>query len=158
MRKTISYLAVITLLFAFLATPTSAIQYETTYLSPTVTYFEDGSYVVTVISEEMAENSASLLSVSKTKMATKDAHYYDSEHVLQFTVSVNATFSYDGRTSKAVRAAYKYHISSPNWQFISGDKQCEGATATATCSFRYMNRHYNTMSASISCAPDGTLS
>ena len=158
MKRICSFIGVCVIVLCNYILPVNAATNESLATQKSVTYFEDGSYVVTFIVDEDLNDSIGCFSTMQTRTSTKYTHYYNAQDVLQFSVAINATFTYNGKTAQATRATYGYKISSPNWQFISGDKKCEGATATATCSFRYMNRYYKTLSSSLTCAPDGTLS
>lgn len=128
-------------------------------VSQSTTYFEDGSYVITVITEDIAGNCFAVSSAaSQTKTGSKQAHYYNASNVLQFSILVNGTFTYDGTNANAIKSQYGYRISASNWKFVSGKSSYAQATATATCTFKYINRYDKTLSTSLTCAPDGTLS
>lgn len=88
-------------------------------VSRSTTYFEDGSYVVTVIAEESSNHSMAVSSVSQTKTAFKQAHFYNANNILQFSILVNGIFTYNGTTAKAINAQYGYNIREHNWAFVA---------------------------------------
>lgn len=123
-----------------------------------ITYFEDGSYCVSTITEELNPLQPSYLTASfKTKTGTKTSKYYNSDNVLCFTVKVTGTFTYNGSTAKATAASYSYSIGNTAWHFSSGKATYSGATATATCVFRHTILK-RTLTSSLTCSPTGVLS
>ena len=55
-------------------------------------YYDDGSYTVVTITETPVINGAR--AASKTKSGTKTSKYYDSADKLQWTATVDGTFTY----------------------------------------------------------------
>ena len=123
-----------------------------------ITYFEDGSYCISTITQAPNPMQPNYLAASaKTKTGTKTSKYYNSDNVLCFTVKVTGTFTYNGSTAKATAASYSYSIGNTAWHFSSGKATYSGATATATCVFRHtiLTR---TLTSSLTCSPTGVLS
>lgn len=116
--------------------------------------YEDGSYSIISIEEIVTSQTGS----RATKTGTKSRQYYNANGVLQLTVYVKGTFSYNGTTATATDAMYSYSIANTSWTFISGSASCSGATATATCTFRNTPTNYKTLSVSLTCSPTGVLS
>lgn len=120
------------------------------------TNYADGSYSVKMIIVESLVKEKDGTRYSTTGTAYE--HYYNANNVLQFTVSVKGTFTYDCNNAWATSSQYGYHISNTSWSFVSGSASCSGATATATCTFHNTNGSNKTLSVSLTCSPLGVLS
>ena len=125
---------------------------------PTVirTDFPDGSYSIRTVVVVKIYPSSDGTRYSITGTAYQN--YYNSNNVLQFTVSVKGTFTYNLENAYATSAQYKYSISNSAWSFVSGSASCSGATATASCTFHLANGPNKTLSVSLTCSPLGVLS
>ena len=118
--------------------------------------YPDGSYCIQTIVVE--RSNSPFFTAASTKAGTKSSRYYSASNVLQFTVTVRGTFSYNGTSATATSAQYGYSISDNAWSFVSGSASCSGATATATCKFRSSPTASKTLSVSLTCSPTGVLS
>ncbi len=155
MKKLISLCLCTTLLLCLLPCVAFA-EEDPTGQSTVVAVFEDGSYcVTTIIQEEVASSSRASTQI---KTGTKAKNYYNASGVLQFTLIVRGTFSYDGSTATATKAQYGYSISQTAWTFVSARTTRNGATATAIGTFRQSGTYDRTLSVSLTCSPDGVLS
>lgn len=123
-----------------------------------ITYFEDGSYCISTIQEYETFNSENTRTTSQTKNASKQRDYYSAKDELLFSVKVYGSFTYNGTTATAIDAKYTQTVHSNSWRFVAGNANCKGATATANCTFRCKNSYNKTLSASLTCSPDGKLS
>lgn len=123
-----------------------------------ITYFEDGSYCISTIKEFSTFSSENTRATNQTKNASKQRDYYSAKDELLFSVKVYGSFTYNGTTATAIDAKYTQTVYSNSWRFVAGYANCNGATATATCTFRCSNSYNKTLSASLTCSPDGKLS
>ena len=159
MKKLIIYIACVLLIMSIF--PASAFADNTAPVTTSdITVFEDGSYCVTTISEKREPTYGLLkaLATRSTKTASKTTAYHNSNGQKLYSVTVTGTFSYNGSTSTATSAEYSYSISYSTWNFVSGSAGRSGNTATATCKFKYGISYSRTLSVSLSCSPNGTLS
>lgn len=118
----------------------------------TIIYFEDGSYVITTVTEDAGSARA-----SGTKSGKKERSYYNSADELVFVFRVHGSFTYTGTSVKATDADYSYTIYSSDWSFKSGSASYSGATATARGSFAH-GLVPNTATVALTCSANGTLS
>ena len=159
MKKLIIYIACVLLIMSIF--PASAFASNAEVLTTSdITVFDDGSYCVTTISEKREPTYGLLkaLATRSNKTASKTTASYNSNGQKLYSVTVTGTFSYDGSTSKATSAEYSYSIMNSTWKFVSGSAGCSGNTATATCKFKCGIAYSRTLSVSLSCSPNGTLS
>lgn len=142
-----------TIIFAMLSLSVSADE----SITGQVTYYADGSYMVTTI-EEVETVSLQAVTTKTTKSGIATQYYYNSSDELMWSFSVEATFEYDGTTATATEADYSYDISSSAWSFKSASASCSGDTATATGKFVHLGLFTNTATVSLTCSPKGVLS
>lgn len=120
-----------------------------------VVYLPDGSYVITTISDE--NGHASTFSTTKTKNGSKTSTVYSATGSAQYSLTVHGTFSYNGSSASARSSSYSYTDESPLWDFLNASSYCSGATATASGTFK-SSIQSKTLSVSLTCSADGTLS
>ena len=118
-----------------------------------VEYFEDGSYLVFDILEEEAYTSATFLQkllnllkkifaflrpepAQQTVSKTKYAEYNDANGKRLWSISLDADFTYNGKTSACTNARVTYKIYDSDWKNISSSCSKSAATATGTFSMR----------------------
>ena len=119
------------------------------------TYLPDGSYYVTTI----REFDAVYMSAPQQKSGSKTVEGYDGNDNLLYSLTVKGTFTYDGKTSKAVSASYEYTLDASFWSFSDGSAYCSGNTATASGTFkRFWLFQPTEITVSLACSPNGTLS
>ena len=96
------------------------------------------------------------------KTATKTTYYRDADHNVLWSVSITATFYYDGES--AVCTSYSHQADAPGstWSIKSVSSSSSGnsatATATATQTLLFGVTKDYTQSVTIYCSPDGTIS
>ena len=83
---------------------------------------------------------------------------YNANNVLQLTLRIRGTFTYDGTTATATSAQYSYTISQESWKFVSANASRNGATATVVGTFRNSGSYNRTFTVSLTCSPTGVLS
>lgn len=129
---------------------------EKTVSSTTTEYFDDGSYLVTTITEE-ANNSR-----ATTKTASKTATYKNSDGDILWTYKVTGTFSYTGSSSTCTAVSDSYTISNDNWHMDSHSTSRSGNTAygTVTMKRKFLGITTSTVSKdlTLTCSATGVLS
>ena len=151
-------LVIITLVVAMLlVVPMSAYAVPAnTSISRTIV-FEDGSYIITTISEEPSPRKTVALLASK-KTGTKTIEYYSAGNTLEWDFSVTGTFTYDGITATAVSASASHNIFVSGWSCTNKSAWYSSNTAYASATFKYGILLTSNASISLSCSPSGTLS
>ena len=123
-------------------------------------YFDDGSYIVTTITEEPA---VSFARATSTKTASKTATYKSSSGASLWSVTVTGTFSYNGSSAKCTAVTGKASSNSSYWKVSSPSCSKLNASASATA----IGKQYNTSgaitrsvsrTATLSCSASGKLS
>lgn len=125
--------------------------------SSSTTVFEDGSYIITTISEEPSPRGITFLQ-SSSKSGTKTIRYYTAGNTLEWDFSVIGTFTYDGVTAIATAASASHNIYVSGWTCAGESASYSGNTAYASATFRYLSLLTKNTSTSLSCSPNGTLS
>lgn len=122
-----------------------------------VTYFEDGSYRITTITEYPTNSSTR--ATEQTKRGSKTARNYDSSGNELFSLTVYGTFTYNGVTAKATASYYSYTVDNSAWKFSGGSSSCSGASVTATATFKLLGFITSrTLTVTLTCSPTGVLS
>lgn len=118
-----------------------------------IEYFEDGSFLVVIDMEEEHETMSpnflqKLLNLMKKLIAllfpnqqksvskTKSAAYYDANGKGLWSISLNAEFTYNGKTAECTKASISYTIYDSDWKLVSSSCTRNGAAATGSFSFR----------------------
>ena len=121
----------------------------------TVDYFDDGSYLVTRISN--------IDSRMLTKVSTKTREYYSADDVIQWKISVMGEFLYDGNTCTCTYASGTTTIYATGfWGKNSDSASYSGNSATYTVVFdrKFMGITTNTVTQvlTITCDENGNIS
>lgn len=127
---------------------------------------DNGDYIETVISSELSlpDNilNISTLSTSKTTTKTKTTYYKNSFGSVMWSVSIKATFTYNGSTSKCTRCSHSTTAPGKSWSIKSSSSSKSGnkatAKATATHTDSDGSKNNITKSVTISCSPSGKVS
>lgn len=122
MKKIISLLSVI-LMIAVLC-PNTAFADEKIVTDRYIEYLDDGCYIVTELTESTITTFA-----AKTVSKSKSAHYYDGNDK-EWTVTLNATFSYTGSSATCTSAKTSYTIYNDKWKVTSAVPSKSGNKAT----------------------------
>ncbi|MBQ3519323.1 MAG: hypothetical protein IJA31_08400 [Clostridia bacterium] len=122
-------------------------------------YFEDGSYIVTTLSEE--SDGISLFATS-TKTGRKTDTCYNANHEVLWSATLTGTFSYTGTSATCTNASVTYSIQDTSWRIVSAEAYESGATAIGDVTGkRYVlgiNVDSFTAHLEITCSPTGVLS
>ena len=121
----------------------------------TVEYLEDGSYIVT----EITESYTRML----TKVGSKTRTYYDTRGNLEWKIVVTGEFLYDGTTATCTYATGTTTIyQTARWYKISDGASYSGnaATYSVTCGYKDLGVTTGTESYSVTlhCDQNGNLS
>lgn len=150
MKKVLSIL--FAALFLLMLIPSAPAKAETT---TDVVYFEDGSYVVTVLQEYSTRSS-------NQKTASKSSTLHDPNGGSVATLTVRGTFRYDGTTATCTASTYTHQIHNSSWSLSSGSASKSGNTATAKGTFARkvlgITVDSKTLTVSLSCDKNGNLS
>lgn len=92
-----------------------------------VTYFEDGSYLV----EEIRETGSR---ASGTKSGSKTSSHYGDDGTLNWKAVLTGTFSYTGTSATCTSSSVSVTIYDSDWYTISKSAGKSGSSATASVS------------------------
>jgi len=157
MKKNIlvSLLLTIAVMISCFSMPVHAAEEEIT-TSTVVEYFDDGSYLVTTITEEVNNSRAT------TKTGSKSIAYTNSDGETQWTYKVTGTFSYTGSSSTCTAVSDSYTISNDNWHMSSHSCSKSGNKASGTVTMKYKVLGITTKTVSkdvsLTCSATGVLS
>ena len=123
-------------------------------------YFDDGSYIVTTITEEPA---VSFARAGNTKTSSKTSKYYSSSGTAMWYVTVNGTFSYNGSTATCTNASVTAGSYSASWKISSKSSKHSGSSASGTAKATMYDTYGNyvksaTKTVTLTCSKTGTLS
>lgn len=156
MKKSIfiSFIMTIAFILNCNTMPTYATQKQ--IIDTTIEYFEDGSYAVITIIEELDNSRATVKSGSKVYT------YSGSNGETLWTYKITGTFSYTGSSSTCTAVSDSYTISNDNWHMSSHSCSKSGNTAYGTVTMKYkvlgITANTITRNISLSCSATGTLS
>lgn len=150
MKRIYSLLVLLALFLAVLPIPAQASETRST-----VVYFEDGSYLVT----EITESNNRML----TKVGTKTNTRYDANDVIQWKMTVTGEFLYDGTSVTCTYATGTTTIyNHTNWYMISDSATYGGTAATYLVTFGSRNLGITigkpSFSLTLYCDENGNLS
>ena len=104
-------------------------------ISETTEVFEDGSYIVTTVSEQlMPSNSLARAGYNKTGSKTVTGYMADSSVAWTFTVTGTFVVN-DGVMSACITARYSHTISNSAWSLQSGNAAKTGNQAVGSGTF-----------------------
>lgn len=116
-------------------------------------YFEDGSYATIEI---VVEDAVQINRATSSKNGTTSYVYHNPNGKTMWIFTLKASFSYNGTTSKATRAAVTSKISDSSWSLDSKSSDYSGDTAYGDASYSSPDDSYD-VSLSLSCDEDGNI-
>ena len=123
---------------------------------------EDGDYLeTTILDAPKIQSGVSLYSTAKTITKTKITKYKNKSGSVLWSVSIRATFTYNGNTAKCTSYSHSTTCPAKTWKIksVSSSKSGNSATAKATATHSSNNASNNyTKSVTISCSKNGTIS
>ena len=98
----------------------------------TIEYFDDGSYIVIIISNESSDISTYASTTSTTK--SKTSTYYSKSNSKLWDVKVTGTFTYGNGSAKCTSSTVSSTSYNKNWKITnkSASKSNASASASAT--------------------------
>lgn len=126
---------------------------------------DNGDYIETIITSDSFDiplsSVLSTMSSSKTITKTKTATYKNSAGTVLWSVSIKATFTYNGNTSKCTSCSHSTTAPSKDWSIKSCTSSKSGNKATAKAVAIHTiatGSSTITKSVTISCSPSGKVS
>ena len=151
MKKIVSLFLAVVLMISLLPST-----YAKTMIDKQIEYFSDGSYIVTVLSEDSFHYLRNSVTRSKTK------YCYNALDDLIFSITITASFYYTtGAIVKVTSHSPSYAIQNNAWTCASITSSAinSGVLATATASGSFVNSFVTRdVSVSISCDNYGNIS
>lgn len=129
-KSVLSLIITLALIFTCISMPVNAAD-NGRIISSSIEYYDDGSYLVTIIKNENINSRASGTSGSKT------CTYYGENGDKQWIYTLNANFFYDGTRSLCTYVTDSYTIYNNNWHMDSHDCSRSGDTAYGTVRMKY---------------------
>lgn len=153
MKKiTLSFFLAIIFLFNGIAMPVSA---DENVVSTSIEYLEDGSYLVTTITETTTSRAT-------VKTGNKTITYTNSDNEAQWTYKITGTFSYTGSSATCTAVSDSYTIINDNWHMSSHSCSKSGNTASGIVTMKYkiLGITIDTVSRNLTltCSSTGVLS
>lgn len=133
-----------------------AIENDETYIE--YEYFEDGSYLATIIQDEDVTGATPRTSVITRR--SKTSTYYSSIGTALWYVTVTGTFTYGDGKSMCIAAFSSGGTYSSNWSITSKSSSASGSTASATFVLLYSTptfSHTFTTMMTLTCSPTGVF-
>ena len=130
MKRYLSLFLVLAMLGGIFALPVSAAS-AVEASETTVEYLEDGSYIVTTITE----NSRGARSSSKS--GSKSINYCNSKGEEQWVATIHGTFSYDGYSATCTNAYTSHTIYNSAWKLNSSSAERSGNQVIGRFVFKY---------------------
>lgn len=153
MKKRIITIFLVVIMTAALLAPAANADYVTSENTVTVTDLGNG---ITVESTIFIEESISPASLMSTKKATKQDVYKNNGTEIA-TVSITASFGYDGSSSWVNSASVSKRVAS-GWTYSNENITTSGGTATVTALLKKIGVVTVNIDTYISCSPDGDIS
>lgn len=155
MKRIISFFFAVAMIFS--VSCVSVFADDSTLVSCETVYFEDGSYMVKTVREDISVQPNSIQAVkTKSGSATVDTYNASGDRVV--SVTVRGSFRYDGSSAEAITASCSYNIIQSGWSCVSSDAYCDGPTAFANAVFEKFLLRDLDVTATLTCSPDGVLS
>ena len=162
MKKTIIFLlGVVCLLCSITSTPLLAEASDTT-ASSTIEMLDNGYYYEIIIEDNETPVSIVPRATTQYVTKTKTTQLKNSSGTVLWSVSIKATFSYDGTTSKCTSCTPSATAYASSWAIknVSSSKSGNSATATAVATHTVIFgiTQDTTKSVTIKCSATGVVS
>ncbi len=157
MKKTISVILFLIMLFTT-AIPSYAESSVRNSDDSSIKFFSDGSYITTTIQIESETSTRA----TSTKTGSKIDRFYDSDGVLQWTITLKGTFTYNGSTSTCTNSEVSYSVSDSKWKVKEAVASKSGSSAIGD----FVVKRYTflipvqteSVHMTLTCSANGTLS
>lgn len=158
MKQTLTFFISLTMIFTFCLN-VLAVDEATPSIETSIEYFEDGSYIITTITEEKTSYATF---TTKTKSGSKKITYKNTDGEVMWTATLTANFTYTGSSSSCTSSSIVYNVSDSTWKITSATTSNSGNKATGNV----IAKHYfvgipiKTIEATttLACSANGTLS
>ncbi len=133
-------------------------------LNKQIEYFDDGSYIVTFLTDIVPDPSLDVVTISeiKTVTKTKTAEYYNDSNKLMWSIQVKGTFTYGNGSARCTKSEVVAVSHNKYWKLFdkSADKNGNKAIASVTAKLIKNSIVYNTIykTVTLTCSPNGTFS
>lgn len=150
MKHVISVLTLIAMLIMLV--PTYAFAEQS---SEKIVYFEDGSYIITTITETQSRGAYS-------KSGTSTSTYYGSDGTAKWKATLSGSFTYNGSSATCTSSSCNVTIYNSSWYTISKSAGKSGNTASGSATVGYkvlgVTTNQVTRNITLSCDKNGNLS
>ena len=121
----------------------------------TTEYYDDGSYGITTIT------IVSSKAFNSTKTASKSYNHYSASNVLLWTITLTATFTYNGSTASCTNATPSYTMYATTWSVTKSNATYSGNTATGNFTVKRYNMFIPVETVNktltLTCSPSGVI-
>lgn len=159
MKKSIVITLILTLISCiFLSVPVSAITINNA--EKNIEYLDNGDYIETIITDDTPEPGISSYATN-TITKTKTSYYKNSSGTVLWSVSIKATFSYNGSTSTCTSCSHSTTSPGASWYIKTSSHSKSGNTATAKATATHSTVSGSadyTRSVTIKCSATGVVS
>ena len=155
MKRIIGFILIVTCVFCVSLQITASAKNDVHMKNRIIEVYEDGSYgVITVVEFPMKNRS--------TKTGHKSYEYYNSSNVKQWTIYLNATFTYTGTSATCTSATPSYTINNNSWSVTKAESRYSGAKATGEYTVKKYTAGVVTQTVNkiltLTCSASGVLS
>lgn len=164
MKKIIALCSLMALAFCFFS-PVSTASVQAACVVPSskeIVMLANGDYLETVITDVPTLSSGiSSFSTTRSVTKTKTTYYKNTNGVTLWSLSIRASFTYNGRTSRCTSCSHSTTCPASAWRIksVSSSRSGNSATAVATAThFLGTTARDFTRSVTIYCSSNGTVS
>lgn len=164
MKKIIALCTLMALAFCFFS-PVSTASIQAACVVPSskeTVVLANGDYLETFITDVPTLSSGiSTFSTTRSIRKTKTTRYKNANGVTLWSVSINATFTYNGSTSRCTSCSHSTTCPSAAWRIKSVSSSRNGNSATAVATATHFDKNVSrdfTRSVTIYCSNNGTVS
>lgn len=126
MKKVILFLTVISIIFTLSTNALAVKVFQSENAKAEIIYFEDGSYIETVITVEKSDFS---VFTTNTITSTKKISYKNSDGEVSWTATLKGTFNYTGSNSTCTSSSITYTIENTKWKIPTATASKSGNKA-----------------------------
>ncbi len=159
MKKIISALSLFSMFILLSFNAFALIDTASPETHTTIKYFEDGSYIETIITEE---NTCFSTFATTTKRGSKKLTYKNDQDEIQWTATITGIFTYTGSNSTCTSSSITYSITNTKWKITSAtaSKSYNKATGNVTAKRYALGIPVQTVEETITltCSATGVLS
>lgn len=135
--------------------------FNTNASSQHITFFSDGSYLITSLEESNISNNVMLFSIgSKTK--SKTIKYYNANNQVMWQATVTGTFSYGNGTAKCTKSSVSAKSFTSEWKITDKSSSISKNSALAKVTAKqYLNStviNIINRTLKLTCSPTGEFS